>query len=301
MICLSRGLLRISFHSDLRIFNLDILLRLHGSLQPLVDFLHVRPLAQRLFRHLLTWRYGNEGLSTTWQNDRRWKLDPEVALRGSFQEFETVKWLRKLVRPGMSVVDIGANVGQMTLEMAELVGPSGRVIAIEPAPGNLTLLRRHVRANGFNDRVEIVPVACGRFDDSEQQFRIFGDDVDSVGSGHSFVSEHGRSKNERELESIVLSVRTMSLNRICRELNVRPAVIKIDVEGAELQVLEGASQTLRECRPAVRFAFHPMAFPDPAVASDLLRELMRENGYRVENDGPLLSFSSGEYNALPDS
>ena len=101
----------------------------------------LRAPARWTFQALMRLRYSRGALMTATQNGREWRLAPEVALRGAFQEFATVEWFRSLVRPGMTVIDVGANVGQMTLELGVLVGSTGRVLSIEPGRGNLDLLR----------------------------------------------------------------------------------------------------------------------------------------------------------------
>jgi tRNA A58 N-methylase Trm61 len=68
--------------------------------------------------------------------------------------------LERHVRPGMFVVDIGANIGYLTMYLAMLVGPSGRVVAVEPNPENVVLIEASRRANGF-DQVSILQCAAG--------------------------------------------------------------------------------------------------------------------------------------------
>src|SRR5256714_13335735 len=133
----------------------DALMWIRRALQPVVDRLGLRPAARFCFRRLAAWRYGADGLAAVRQNDRLWKYDLDVATRAEVYEPATVAWLRRRVRPADCVLDVGANVGQLTLESAALVGPAGTVIAVEPAPGNVRLLRRHVEANGMADRVRV--------------------------------------------------------------------------------------------------------------------------------------------------
>src|SRR5262245_56179491 len=216
---------------------MDVLISLKRRLDGTVGRLGLRPAARWAYRKMLKLRYGENGLATAWHNGRTWKLHYEVALRGEYAEFETIDWLRKVVKPGDCLIDVGANVGQMTLEAAELTGPTGRVIAIEPAPGNLKLLRAHVQANGFQDRVEIVEAACGS-EAGSATFHLFGSDTDVVGSGHNL---HG-PVCEGDWQQ--LPVRICTIDELCRTKLLRPAVVKIDVEGAELEVLRGSIETL---------------------------------------------------------
>ncbi|MEI8211715.1 MAG: FkbM family methyltransferase [Planctomycetota bacterium] len=256
---------------------MDLLIRAHRVLQKFVDAFGLRPIAQKVFRFLFRIRYGRDGLVTAIQNGRSWRLVPEVALRGELAEFETIEWLRRVVRPGDCVFDIGANVGQMTLEAAFLVGPTGRVIAVEPAPGNVRVLRRHVNGNGFSERVRIFEAACGSQSGGTVTFHIYGNAADSVGSGHSI------KKHSNEGESLTITVPVISIDQLATEMP--PAVVKIDVEGGELGVLAGAESTLRVYRPAIQIGFHPFAFDDAGDASTVLLNCLERCGYATDHIG----------------
>jgi FkbM family methyltransferase len=279
---------------------MDPLISLHRNLQRTVDVLHLRPLAQRVFRSLLALRSRGGRMVRANQNGREWWLDPEVALRGEFAEYETIEWLREVVKPGMTVIDAGANVGQMTLEMAHLVGPQGKVFAIEPAPGNVKVLRAHVTGNGFADRVTLIEAACCETDGGFIDLTVFGSGADTVGSGHTIMSEALSAAEPGGAPTLAVRVPTVSLDALCERHAIRPAVIKIDVEGAELSVLEGARKVLARDRPFLRFGFHPFAFADPAGASARIRDLLAVSGYRIEATGDEPEFSLAEYVASPD-
>lgn len=231
------------------------------------------------------------------QNGRAWLLAPEVALRGALEEFETIAWFREVVRPGMTVIDVGANVGQMTLELAELVGPDGRVLSVEPAPGNVEVLRRHVTANGFAERVEILAAACS---DSDGQVNLFvlGERDDTVGSGHTLAGEAALRRQGSEGQVTERSVQAFTVDSLCAIRSIKPRVVKIDVEGAELLVLRGMKQTLRTARPFVRVAFHPFAFDDVPRASDELRGFFQDVGYTLDAP-PSGALGLEEYVAAP--
>ena len=82
-----------------------------------------------------------------------------VARTGSYEP-EVSATLREVLPPGATFVDIGANIGWFSLLAASLVGPTGRVIAIEPNPRNVALLRQSAKDNGF-DNIDVVTVALG--------------------------------------------------------------------------------------------------------------------------------------------
>jgi len=281
----------------------DKLIEIHSSLRPLFSAMPKlgQKLARKVYRNLLKSKYGRVGVAEVWQNGRLWKLYPEVALRGEYQEFATIEWLRKVVHSGMDVLDIGANVGQMTLEMAYLVGSEGRVVAVEPGPGNIKLLRGHIQANGFSERVTIVEAACASKADLVLDFKIIGNSTDAVGSGFSIASSVSDCLNQSTNE-FYISVPSVTIDSVCSELQLEPSVIKIDVEGAELLVLKGAVETLHSSKPIVCFGFHPFAFPDPIQAECEIRSIFSTYEYQIYTiDGELAEqpFDLNEYLAYP--
>ena len=157
-------------------------------------------------------------------------------LNGTYEREQTRLFERHL-RPGATVLDVGAHVGYYTLLSSVLVGGEGRVHAFEPNPANAEFLRRHVRINRLsNVHVEQAAVSdtagTARFD--------FG-----TGSGTGRLADAG-----------ALEVRTVRLDDHCAQHGLAPSALKIDVEGAELVVLEGARETLARHRPVIFLSTH---------------------------------------------
>jgi FkbM family methyltransferase len=141
---------------------------------------------------------------------------------------------------GNSVYDVGANVGIYTLLASVKSGPTGKVFAFEPLERNLKHLRRHVMLNQM------------------QNCKILGTAVSNVDGIRRFSTESwdfsmGRLSPEGEIE-----VRSVTLDSCVYGVEALkpPNVIKIDVEGAEAEVLEGATRVLSEFRPLVFVEVH---------------------------------------------
>jgi len=176
-------------------------------------------------------------------------------LNGTYEREQTRLFERHL-RPGHTVLDVGAHVGYYTLLSSVLVGDAGRVWAFEPNPANAAFLRRHVEVNGrVNVRVEQAAVAdadgTARFD--------FG-----TGSGTGHLADAG-----------ALEVRTLRLDGFCAEHGIRPDAVKIDVEGAELSVLRGAGDTFAAHRPVLFLSTHGAEVHRACLA------WLRETGYQA--------------------
>jgi FkbM family methyltransferase len=146
----------------------------------------------------------------------------------------------RLVTSGMVVYDLGANVGFYTLLASRLAGPTGSVVAVEPLPRNLDYLRRHLALNRCGN-VTIVEAAV-----SDWPGR----------SAMQAVSSAGAQLNAAG----TIAVRTTTLDALVFEEGLRPpSLLKLDVEGEEARVLEGARRTLTTYRPIVLLSTHSAA------------------------------------------
>lgn len=147
--------------------------------------------------------------------------------------------LKEACQPGDVVFDAGANVGLMSLIAAREVGPTGRVVAIEPAARAFSLLQANA-AQDFPDRIVAVQAACDELD----------------GTATLFVSEYSAEFNSLRPDSVLDAghqeiVPARSLRSLSRELNATPTVVKIDVEGAEWRTLKGLMDSDDTLRPRV--------------------------------------------------
>lgn len=142
--------------------------------------------------------------------------------------------VRSLLRPGMTVVDVGANIGYYLLLFESVIGPSGHVLLIEPSPENLPQLRRTMVINGFaNASLEAIAIGA--------QEGVVGL-RSGINSGVAAVDEAPYQVPIRPLDAVAPD---------------RVDVIKIDVEGFELDVLRGAAAVLERDRPSLFLEVHP--------------------------------------------
>ena len=157
---------------------------------------------------------------------------------------------------GGIVWDVGAHIGFHTLGFSTLVGQTGHVVGFEPNPSNRQRLQRNLDKNpDLAARIDIFP--CGLSDqDGESRFAI-NHDVDSGASSMSFLDCTTGSIDPHTAASwdrAVVPVRTA--DSLVRDGLPRPHVIKIDVEGAEILVLNGASETISSGRPTIVVEAH---------------------------------------------
>lgn len=161
-----------------------------------------------------------------------------------FWEFWLSLCFARHIKPGDTVVDVGANLGYYTLLAAELVGEGGRVIAVEPNPLVHAFLRDTISVNGFSSRVTALNAAIGGR--SREATAPFFVPKGEPKNGRFLLP--GEDAHRLSALGDVLSVRTMDTLPVD---SGRVDFIKIDVEGAELEVLETIAPLVEAHRPKI--------------------------------------------------
>ncbi len=165
---------------------------------------------------------------------------------GGLHEPNVTAVFERRLRPGMRVIDIGANIGWFTMLAAARVGTAGHVLAVEPDRDNAGLLEASRRANGF-DNVLLLPVAAGRVSGAVAIYKAYSnaataplDTIDPLAA------------------DLVPAIR---LDDVIDETRGPIGLVKADVEGAEPLALGGLERTLRRDRPVVICEFAPGMMP----------------------------------------
>ena len=184
-------------------------------------------------------------------------------LRGTL-EIPVQEALRRHLGPGGVFFDVGANVGFFTLLGARLAGDGGRVFSFEPVPANAASIRAHVAVNGFS-HVKVLELALGDRD---------GEETMSVPDDPSWAFLEHRAPDRLTARKVAVRVATVD-TLVAGGRVPAPAVVKLDVEGAESEVLRGMEQTLREHGPALVAEMHDGNAEFVALAESL--------GYSVSN------------------
>lgn len=154
-----------------------------------------------------------------------------LATYGEYSEAE-VPVFEKVLREGDVAIDVGANIGAFTVPMARFVGPTGKVIAFEASTANAELLWMNAEANGLSEVIEIVPKAA-----SDKIGTISITQQDAL---HAYTM---RDLNAERFNIDCITIDSLNLQK-CK-------LIKIDVDRHEYQVLEGARETIKRCRPII--------------------------------------------------
>lgn len=165
---------------------------------------------------------------------------------------------------GDTVIDVGANIGSYTLRMARRVGNEGIVVAIEPHPTNYCVLKKNIRLNALRNVVALNLAAWF----ANGELPLFEGNATGL---HSMKTDMGRGRNKVRVEAVDAIVKELRLKRV--------DWIKIDVEGAEWEVLCGLVKTLDQYKPKLIIEiFHEN--------QRKIKKLMESHGYDLIKISP---------------
>lgn len=209
-------------------------------------------------------------------NDRG--IAPMLLMDGVMEKYDT-ELFKKMVKEGMIVVDIGANVGYFTLIAAKLVGKSGIVYAFEPEPTNYELLCKNIEVNGYTNVIPIQKAVSNR----NGKAKIWCDKINFASPSFSrdnvlvFLKDNILEKNS------FVEVETITLDEFLKNTvrNAKVDIIKIDVEGAEGLIIDGAKQALEGNNLKIIMEFWPLALRNLGTDPLELLHKLQEYGFRI--------------------
>lgn len=228
---------------------LKALLRIHTKWQQIWPFR-----GQYAVRHVVAYAARHNLLKPSWfqvQNEFSMYLDPtdylqrRILCEGVWEQAET-NCIRSVLRAGDVFIDVGANIGYFTLLAATLVGKTGTILSIEPNHTAAQRLRQHLDRNGFPN-VLVEEVACS---DSNREELLHLNELSNCGAS----SLSSRNATGREIK-----VKCATVDELVKKYKFpQVSLVKIDVEGAELQVLRGMAFTLMRLRPVLLIELEPV-------------------------------------------
>jgi FkbM family methyltransferase len=173
----------------------------------------------------------------------------------------------RAIRPGAIVVDVGANIGYNTVYASRRVGPTGRVVAVEPAADNVRVLRENIAANTL-ENVIVHAVAAGRAHELRALF-LRG----QVSAVNSLFPE--------SVYATVTGVEQVRVAPLDDLVEGDPDLVKIDVEGAELDVLAGMTRLLRRSAIRLIVEWHPGLQQAAGYEADALPRALLGHGFAL--------------------
>jgi FkbM family methyltransferase len=229
---------------------------------------------------LLNLATGNKGVQRTINQfnvrfPARWSRYYEPAY-----EADNYNFLREQVKPGMHIIDIGAHLGLFSVASSQLTGATGRIVCFEPTPGTYEVLLQTLKLNHCSN---VIPVQ-GAVSNKE-------------GSAIFYVSEtagcnaNSLVKSKPEKEAKGNEVKLFTIDGVVQEYSLKPGLIKIDAEGAELDVLQGGLNTFRHYKPILILGLHPHFISQKGDSLERIWEMLQQSGYQVIENGNKLTSS----------
>ena len=259
--------------------------------------------AHRLMNHLVIPLLERAADFRTIPEDPFW-FRLELLTKG--HEIETARQLRKLIQPGMVILDVGAHVGYYTRLFAALTGAAGRVIAFEPHPRTHQVLQANLRRL---PNVTALQVAAAETDGAAELYDYLM--MSASGSLHydesiaalqqAQMSESDVApRRQRGFEMQKYRVETAAIDRCLREMNIKQVdLVKMDIEGAEMNALRGMKRTIaRSPNLALMMEYNPQALQafghEPIHALREVRALGFGRMQAIAPDGSLRDWTNDE-------
>jgi len=175
--------------------------------------------------------YGKSRVSLS----RVFRIESELLYRHAYDQ-KTLLYLMRLVNPGDFCLDIGANIGAITLSLAHRVGPRGKVIAFEPGPFLFQRLLRNISLSRYEN------IDCEQIGLSDEDGTLYWTLETGANCGNAFLSS----------EPTKTAVPVIRLDQFARVGELpRLDMVKVDVEGMELRVIRGGLDTIRRYKPNI--------------------------------------------------
>lgn len=210
------------------------------------------------------------------KDGRKFHVTPDDALywpiyHGLGYEPEVTGIVRRLIKPGDTVLDVGANVGWFTSLFGKLVGNSGKVIGFEPVPDNYSRLSEHVRINNLANNTEILQVAVGK-EKSTVDIHVF----ENRTKARSSLSPLNETTSFTKIPVQLVTVDDILAERSIKNITL----MKVDVEGAEYDVLLGARRLLSKAdAPVIVIEINNDVNDSFGYKASDMKDLLKTYGY----------------------
>jgi FkbM family methyltransferase len=190
-----------------------------------------------------------------------------LSINKTFEPVET-ELVKKNIKPGDTVFDLGGNIGYYTLLFAKLVGEKGKVYAFEPDKENFEILKKNVALNGHKN-VILVNKAVS----------------DKTGKAKLYLSEENKADHriyDSHDNRHSIEIETIKLDEYFANTDVIPDFIKIDIQGSEVIALQGMTQLLKKAEKVkIVTEYSPVALKNFGIEPMAYLTLLRKHGFRL--------------------
>ncbi|MCX6840502.1 MAG: FkbM family methyltransferase [Verrucomicrobia bacterium] len=227
-------------------------------------------LQSRLYSAFLEFITLGRGIPRAINGEPEIRLVPMCRFLSSSYEPDVWNWLKQRTLPGGIILDVGAQFGLYSMLAARHIGTEGRIFAFEPSPETVAVLRRHLTNNGMTKRVEIVQAAVGP-EEGEVTFYMAG----------THPSNTLAPTTVDPVKLTPVKVKAITVDGFCRQRQLKPTILKIDVEGWELQVLRGATEVVQDPALTICVEMHPYAWESAGYTAADFTSFVEANGFEI--------------------
>lgn len=227
-------------------------------------------LQSRLYTAFLEFITFGRGIPRAINGEPEIRLVPMCRFLSSQYEPDVWNWLKQRTVPGSIILDVGAQFGLYSMLATRHIGAEGRIFAFEPSPDTAAVLGRHLKNNGMTDRVEIVQAAVGP-EEGEVTFYMAG----------THPSNTLAPTTVDPVKLTPVKVKAITVDGFCRQRQLKPTILKIDVEGWELQVLRGATEVVQDPALTICVEMHPYAWESAGYTAAEFTSFVEANGFEI--------------------
>jgi FkbM family methyltransferase len=202
---------------------------------------------------------------------------------GQYEDPHTMKLFLSWLKPSSVYYDIGSNIGFHALTANQIIN-TGKIYAFEPMPAVRAIFEKHISLNSkliTSNSIKILPIAIS----NEEKLVEFSNDI-AHRDGNTYIKEsYVFSGTDNKI-----TVQCQSVDGLMQQGYDKPDIIKIDVEGAEYDVLAGAKNTLQLYRPNILLATHDCHLPG---VQEKCVHFLQELGYQLKHTGKHNKYMAG--------
>ncbi len=268
-----------------------------AKVQLILHYLGPIGLAKAIYYATITAIARTIGIKTMKKNVFNYKLYLDTTDKGisrtlflfGQREIDHYKILQEILKPGLNILDIGANIGYYAIMESLVVGSTGKITAIEPMLPNISMLKRNIALNNASN-IEVIHGAVSKSTGTAKMF------LSSHSNLHTF---HRDGSAFKYLNATPIDVPTMTLHDAGKRSGSRPGLIRMDVEGHEVEILRQLANLARKeiMTPLVIFETHLSRYNKDNDFVPVLENLF-DLGYLVRTAASANNIGTSQLRAL---
>ena len=176
----------------------------------------------------------------------------------------------RLSKKSQCFFDVGAHIGIVTLAVSKNIKENGTIFAFEPSKVNLKFLRYHISCN----KLQNIQVVDRLVSSSENSKSTFYESKEASGM-NSVISLNNKDISQKKI------IRSITLDMFCKSNNIYPDIIKVDIEGSEIEMLIGAKKILRKHKPLIFLSYHPYHIKKLGYQNSSIFDILTKLNYKI--------------------